>query len=356
MVDTFLYFLIIAIPSTGLLLRSSRIKHIKNPTLKNITSASFQIGVLGSISAIFWGVAMSSASGIVEQVPGSNNQLYTWLLSVGIVLAFFGGVFPIVGIIFYNRTVGKVIKSSHANNIQDDKTILAKANKYIEAENKPSKKLVSQGAISFVAGWITAGIITLSLLGLAGAIQDYRQKELAEATQSQQQIAEQQLYPIHQDPELLRIIEEIRTDKDTSLSDLKLVWENPDTEWAAGDQLNAQGNEPARIRIRPDTDRYSLWSVLAHEYVHYRWDNDYDNPDNQIALDLRNKVWNDPYFIERTQNYNDSFADSENGEYSRYEEAMAYGCVELADWRLTPHLVSECNRIIDRSKLAQFLR
>ena len=194
---------------------------------------------------------------------------------------------------------------------------------------------------------LVAVIAVFFLMVLYFVQQPSQTEKIAVPTQYNQQ----KLYPIHQDPELLGVLEDVRTNKDKPLNDLKIVWEKPDLGWADGDHRGEWGDEPSRIRISPDIDRGYLWEIIAHEYVHYRY---IQGVDEQTDADLVNKVWNDGYFIERSQNYD--FTDEESGEYSHYEEGMAYACTAMADWRLTPHLISECNKIIDRDKLIQFLR
>lgn len=179
-----------------------------------------------------------------------------------------------------------------------------------------------------------------------------QQPSQLEASTIPVQSAQQNAYPIHQDPELLSILETIRTDKDLSIDDLKLVYEKPERDTWSGDHSESQLGEPSTIRIRPDIDRDYLWGVIAHEYVHHRYK---QGLDEQTDIDLRDKVWSDSYFTQLTKNYEEQFIDPIRGEYIHYEEAMAFGCTALADWRLTPHLISECGKIIDRSKLVQFL-
>ncbi len=346
--DVFIFSLIIAISATSVLVRTSRIKHIKEPSNKDITNISLQIGTSGSISAIFWGISLVMLGAIVNPSAPEN-----WLVATGSVLGLFGGVLPVVGIILFNRTVGKIIK---------EQTLLESAKKNnnniasTDAKKKRNNnKLNNKSVTAFIVGWIFAGVLTLMLGYISGIIEDYNRFVSGQSTSlTSSQITGQnqaRLYPIHQDPELLGILETVRTDKDESLDDLKIVWEKPDTEWAVGDQRDEWDYNPSRIRISPDVDRNYLWEVLAHEYVHYRYK---QGENEQTDSDLMNRVWADGYFIERSQKYD--FNNEESGEYSHYEEAMAFGCTALADWRLTPHLISECNKIVDRNKLAQFLR
>lgn len=88
-----------------------------------------------------------------------------------------------------------------------------------------------------------------------------------------------------------------------------------------------------------------LNTVVAHEYLHHIWFKTLDNPTKEkLTSDLITIYGKDATMQERVKSYSDK-------QILQPTELFSYYCTEVSDSLLTPYIVSECNKYINRSVL-----
>ncbi len=103
------------------------------------------------------------------------------------------------------------------------------------------------------------------------------------------------------------------------------------------------------LTVKQGTTGNVLDSVVAHEYLHHVWYKVLDDPTKtKLTSDLISIYGNDSEMQERVKPYTQK-------QILQPTELFSFYCTEASDSYLTPYIVSECNKHINRSVL-QFVR
>ena len=99
------------------------------------------------------------------------------------------------------------------------------------------------------------------------------------------------------------------------------------------------------LTIRQGAEGDELATVVAHEYLHHVWFKMLDDDTKtKLASDLIYKFAKDPAMQDRVKQYADK-------QMLQPTELFSYYCTEVSDALLSPYVVSECGKYIDRSAL-----
>lgn len=99
------------------------------------------------------------------------------------------------------------------------------------------------------------------------------------------------------------------------------------------------------LTIREGVEGDELAVVVAHEYLHHVWFKMLDDDTKtKLASDLIYKFAKDPAMQDRVKQYADK-------QMLQPTELFSYYCTEVSDEALSPYVVSQCGKYIDRSAL-----
>lgn len=103
------------------------------------------------------------------------------------------------------------------------------------------------------------------------------------------------------------------------------------------------------LTVKQGTSGAVLDTVVAHEYLHHIWFKTLDDTTKtKLTSDLISIYGRDPVMQERVKSYAEK-------QTLQPTELFSYYCTETSDKLLTPYIVSECNKYINRSALT-FMR
>ena len=103
------------------------------------------------------------------------------------------------------------------------------------------------------------------------------------------------------------------------------------------------------LTVKQGTTGKVLDVVVAHEYLHHVWFKALDDPTKtKLTSDLISIYGKDPVMQDRVKSYAEK-------QTLQPTELFSYYCTEASDSLLTPYIVAECNKYINRGVL-QFIR
>lgn len=146
------------------------------------------------------------------------------------------------------------------------------------------------------------------------------------------------------EPELLALAQPagIRQSLDKEPVTIYYVDNYTDLVWADGKYSFAK----KAITVKRSSTRDTQKTMLAHEYLHYVWYRDDLEKDTRLTSELTNFYNNSSDLKERMAKY--------TPQMTKPTEFFSYGCTEWSDGYLTPYIVEQCNKYIDRNKHRPF--
>lgn len=163
--------------------------------------------------------------------------------------------------------------------------------------------------------------------------------------------------PVAQDAHLMQIIADVGGDpaklKDVSVkyvSDYKDGFKNQAGEYSSAE--DSKGNfSYGTMTIKQGLDAEEEKVVVAHEYLHHIWFSELEH--DQVAVrDLTSQLMTlygqDEWFKTRVATYSDT-------NMLIPTELFSFYCTESSDQYLTPYVIEQCNKYINRSTL-KFIR
>lgn len=161
--------------------------------------------------------------------------------------------------------------------------------------------------------------------------------------------------PAEQDAQLMQVIADVGGDtaklKDVSVkyvADYKDGFKNQAGEYASYD--DSKGNFSYGVMtVKQGLDPEEEKIVVAHEYLHHVWEAELDPVTlHDLTSQLMTLYGKDDWFKTRVATYSDT-------NMLLPTELFAFYCTESSDQYLTPYVIDECNKHINRDAL-RFIR
>lgn len=161
--------------------------------------------------------------------------------------------------------------------------------------------------------------------------------------------------PVEQDAQLMQVIAAVGGDtaklKDVSVkyvTDYKDGFQNQAGEYMSYD--DSKGNfSYGTLTVKQGLDTEEEKVVTAHEYLHHIWFSELDEQaQRELTSQLMTLYGQDDWFKTRVATYSDT-------NMLIPTELFSFYCTESSDQYLTPYVIEQCNKYINRGTL-QFIR